>query len=163
MVKKVLATLFPAPADNVIHGMRLPVAVFGVIAAVSTARSCIHLLAPDGGAGSIAGMDLSAAGASGIVFAFALWGSAQLVYALIQLLVLVRYRSLVPLMYVLLILETLLREWVGRTKPVTFAHTAPGAIANQVMLPLAVVMLALSLWSGARAADGADATKKPGF
>jgi apolipoprotein D and lipocalin family protein len=54
------------------------------MAIVSTLRSCIHLLAPDGGAGSIAGMDLSVAGARGIIFSFALWGSALLVSAFIQ-------------------------------------------------------------------------------
>ena len=125
--------------------MKLPVYVFTLIAIISAVRSCIHLLTTDGGAGSIAGMDLSVAGAEGIIFAFALCGSAQLIYALIQLLVAFRYRSLIPLMYVLLILETLLRELVGRMKPVSFAHTPPGAVANYVILPLALVMLALSL------------------
>ena len=125
--------------------MKLPVYVFTLIAIISAVRSCIHLLTTDGGAGSIAGMDLSVAGAEGIIFAFALWGSAQLIYALIQLLVAFRYRSLIPLMYVLLILETLLRELVGRMKPVSFAHTPPGAVANYFILPLALVMLALSL------------------
>jgi len=69
------------------------------IAFIGAVRSCIHLLAPDGGAGSIAGMNLEMAGADGIVFSFALWGSAQLIYALIQLVVVFRYRSLVPFMY----------------------------------------------------------------
>jgi len=45
-------------------------------------------------------------------------------------------------MYVLLILETLLRA--GHMKPVHFAHT-PGAIGNYVILPLAAQMLVLSL------------------
>jgi hypothetical protein len=49
-------------------------------------------------------------------------------------------------MYVLLIVETLLRLLVGHTKPVTFAHTPPGAIGNYVILPLASLMLILSLW-----------------
>ena len=127
--------------------MKLPAYGFMLIAIISTVRSCIHLLSPDGGAGSIAGMDLSTAGADGIVFAFALWGSSQLIYALIQLLVAFSYRSLIPLMYLLLILETLLRELVGQMKPVTFAHTPPGAIANFVILPLALVMLVLSVWN----------------
>lgn len=140
-----LVKLLPAIADNTISGMKLPVYVFTLLAIVSTVRSCIHLFAPDGGAGSIAGMDLSVAGAGGIIFAFALWGSSQLIYALIQLTVAFRYRSLVPAMYVLLIFETLLRMLVGRMKPVTFAHTPPGAIGNYVILPLAAVMLALSL------------------
>ncbi len=140
-----LVALLPATADNTVRGMKLPVYVFALIAIVSTVRSLIHLLAPDGGAGSIAGMDLNVAGANGIVFAFALWGSSQLIYALIQLAVAFRYRSLIPFMYVLLILETLLRMLVGRIKPVIFAHTPPGAIGNWVILPLAALMLALSL------------------
>jgi hypothetical protein len=145
-MKKIFASLFPMPADNTIRGLKLPAYVFMLIAIISTVRSCIHLLAPDGGAGSIAGLDLSVAGAEGIIFAFALWGSAQLIYALIQLLVAFRYRSLIPLMYLLLILETLLRVLVGQMKPVGFAHTPPGAVANYVILPLAIVMLVLSLW-----------------
>jgi len=141
-MKNILAVLLPARADNTVRGMKLPLYVFAAIAILGTVRSCIHLLAPDGGAGSIAGMDLSA-GRDGIVFAFALWGSAQLVYAAIQLVVVFRYRSLVPFMYLMLIVETLLRMLVGRMKPVAFTHTPPGAIGNYVVLPLAVLMLAL--------------------
>lgn len=140
-----LATLLPSPADNIVRGMKYPVYVFVLIAMVSTVRSCIHIFAPDGGAGTIAGMDLSVAGAGGIVFAFALWGSAQLIYAVVQLAVAFRYRSLVPAMYVLLMIEAGLRILVGHLKPVAFAHTPPGAIGNYVILPLAAVMLALSV------------------
>jgi len=124
--------------------MKLPVYVFTLIAILSTVRSCIHVFAPDGGAGSIAGMDLSVAGAPGIIFSFALWGSAQLIYAFIQLVVAFRYRSLVPFMYVLLFIETLLRMLVGHMKPVIFSHTPPGAYGNYVTLPLAALMLILS-------------------
>jgi hypothetical protein len=137
-----MAVLLPTQADNTIRGGKVPVAVFAVLAAISFVRSCIHVFAPDGGAGSIAGMDLSVAGASGIVFAFGLWGSAQLIYALVQLAVVIRYRSLVPAMYLLLFVEILLRMLVGRVKPVTFAHTPPGAIGNYVLLPLSLLMVA---------------------
>ena len=139
--------LLPRVADNTISGSKIPFYVFCAIAMIGTVRSCIHLLAPDGGAGSIAGMDLSVAGAGGIVFAFALWGSSQLLYALIQLVVAFRYRSLVPLMYVIQILEVLLRVLVGHMKPVQFAHTPPGQIGNYVFLPLCAEMLAWSLRS----------------
>jgi hypothetical protein len=143
--------LLPPAADNTIRGMRFPVYLFTLAAIVSTVRSSIHLLAPDGGAGSIAGMDLSVAGAQGIIFAFALWGSSQLIYAFVQLAVVFRYRSLVPFMYVLLFVETLLRMFAGHMKTVTFAHTPPGAYASYVMLPVVVLMLCLSYWSAARA------------
>lgn len=53
-------------------------------------------------------------------------------------------------MYLMLMLEVLLRELVGQMKPVTFAHTPPGAIGNQLTLPLAALMPGLSLWSAYR-------------
>jgi len=145
-----LSLLLPARVDNRVVGSRVPLYVLGAIAVVSLVRSGVHLLASDGGAGSIAGMDLSVAGADGIVFAFALWGSSQLLMALVQLAVVLRYRSLVPAMYLLLILEILLRMLVGYAKPASFAGTPPGAVGNWVLLPLALLMLAWSLWSGVK-------------
>jgi hypothetical protein len=145
-MNRILAVLLPPCADNVIRGMKLPVYIFILLALTSTVRSCIHMFAADGGAGSIAGMNLAVEGASGIVFAFGLWGSSQLIYAMIQLAVAFRYRSLVPAMYLLLIVETLLRQLIGHLKPVTFSHTPPGAIVNHVILPLASLMLILSIW-----------------
>lgn len=146
-MKHILAVLLPASAGNIVLGMKLPIYLFMLLAVISTVRSCIHLFAADGGAGSIAGMNLDVGGASGIIFAFALWGSSQLIYAFIQLVVAFRYQSLVPAMYLLLIVETLLRELVGHLKPVMFRHTPPGATANHVILPLAALMLVLSIWS----------------
>jgi hypothetical protein len=140
-----LRYIFPSPADNNYQGSKIASTVFLLLAVLGTVRSCIHLLSPDGGAGSIAGMDLSTAGADGIIFAFGLWGSAQLLYAVIQLVVYFKYKTLIPFMYVLLIAETLLRMLVGHIKPVHFAHTPPGAYGNYIALPLAVVMLYLAL------------------
>ena len=54
-----LDALLPAVADNTVRVMKLPVYVFALIAIVSTVRSLSHIFSPDGGAGSIAGMDLS--------------------------------------------------------------------------------------------------------
>lgn len=149
-MKKIFEILLPAKADNVLRGSQIPLYVFALLAILSTVRSLIHMFSADGGAGSIAGMDLTVAGAEGIIFAFALWGSSQLLMALIQLLAVIRYRSLIPFMWLMLALEVLLRELVGKMKPVTFVHTPPGAIGNQIMLPLAVVMLGWSLWSGSK-------------
>ena len=154
-MKKIFEILLPAQIDNVIRGTKIPFYLFALYALVSTVRSCIHLLSPDGGAGSIAGLDLSVAGADGIIFAFALWGSSQLLFALIQLFAVIRYRSLIPFMWLMLALEVLLRELVGAMKPVTFAHTPPGAIGNQIILPLAVLMVVWSLWSASQSIEEA--------
>jgi hypothetical protein len=88
-------------------------------------------------------MDLTLEGAKGIIFAFALWGSSQLLFAGIQWLILLRYRALIPIMYVFIILEILLRMLIGTIKPVSFAGTPPGVIGNLVLLPLAFIMLFL--------------------
>jgi hypothetical protein len=150
MMKNLFETLLPARADNTIRGSKLPFYIFILLAAIGLVRSCIHIFSPDGGAGSIAGMDLTVSGANEVIFAFALWGSAQLIYALLQWVVILRYRSLIPLMWLVQFFETLGRMLVGQIKPVTFAHTPPGAYQNYIYLALAVLMLALAVWSGQR-------------
>lgn len=137
--------ILPKSADNNYKGSKIAAMVFLFIAIVSTIRSCIHLLAPDGGAGSIAGIDLSVAGAEGIIFAFSLWGSAQLLYAFLQLVVYFRYKTLIPFMYILLILETIMRVLIGKMRPIQFTHTPPGGIANYIILPGAILMLYFAL------------------
>jgi len=146
-MKNVFEIILPARADNVIRGTKIPFYLFILVAAIGLVRSCIHIFAPDGGAGSIAGMNMNVTGADEVIFAFALWGSAQFIYALLQWLVILRYRSLVPLMWSIQLLETLGRMLVGRIKPVTFAHTPPGTYQNYIYLGLAVLMLGLALWS----------------
>lgn len=95
-------------------------------------------------------MDMAVAGAEGIIFAFGLWGSSQLILALLQLVVLIRYRSLIPLMILLIILEVLSRMLIGAIKPVNFANTPPGAVGNWVMLGLGMIMLAWCILSSIR-------------
>jgi hypothetical protein len=102
----------------------------------------------DAGAGNIAGMDLTGTGANEIVFAFTLWGAEQLIYSLIQWMVIFRYRSLVALMWVVHLMEIQGRVLAGYLKPVTFSHTPPGVFGNYIYLILSIFMLILALWSG---------------
>lgn len=140
-----LERILPRTVDNRFEGSAISRWAFSLLAVVSVVRSCIHLAAPDGGAGSIAGLDLALGGAANVIFSFGLWGLSQLIYGLIQLLVATRYRTLIPLMYVFLIFETVGRMAVGWTKPPVLLHTPPGGTANWILLPLAIVLLVLSL------------------
>ncbi len=149
-MKTILSIIFPAKADNTIRGIKLPLYFFILIAVIGTVRSCIHIFSHDGGAGSIAGMNLDVGGANEVILAFALWGAEQLIYALIQWVVILRYRSLVPLMWGMQLLETMGRMLIGQLKPITFSHTPPGAYQNYIYLLLSVAMLALSLWSASK-------------
>ena len=155
-MSNLFSILFPARADNTIRGSKLPFYLFILITIIGTVRSCIHIFSPDGGAGSIAGMDLSVSGANEVIFAFALWGAEQLIYSLLQWIVILRYRSLVPLMWGVQLLETLGRMVVGRLKPITFAHTPPGEIGNYIYLILGTLMLALGIWSAMRSVEQTD-------
>jgi len=149
-MKNILSILLPGKADNSVYGSKIPFYFLILIAGIGIVRSCIHIFSKDGGAGSIAGMNLNVDGAGEIVFSFALWGSAQLIYAFLQWVVILRYRSLVPLMWGVQLLEILGRMLIGWIKPITFSHTPPGVYGNYIYLVLSLLMLSLSLWSGMR-------------
>jgi hypothetical protein len=72
-------------------------------------------------------------------------GLSQLLIGIIYVAVLWRYKALIPLMYLLMILEYGLRIVLGTLKPIETTSTAPGAIGDYVMVPLAIIMLILSL------------------
>ena len=149
-MKFVLKVLFPKTVDNQYSGNKIALWVFVILALVSAIRSFVHFFAPDGGAGSIAGLDLSK-GAENIIFAFGLWGLSQLLYAFIQMLVAFRYRALIPLFYLILFIETLGRISVGAMKPPVLLHgTPPGGYANYILLPLTIVMFILSIIQSAK-------------
>jgi hypothetical protein len=56
-----------------------------------------------------------------------------------------RYKSLIPFMYLLVLVEYLGRIGIGLGKPLEVSHTPPGAIGDYVLVPLAIIMLLLSL------------------
>jgi hypothetical protein len=147
-VTGLLARLFPARPDNLFPGHRAALWTFYAATALSLWRSLHHVLARDGGAQSIATIPLDhygPAAAATVIALFALWGLAQLITALLMLLVCLRYRSLIPLFWLLLLVEYAGRWLVLHAKPIATIGTAPGAIGNQLLPFVALIMLALSL------------------
>ncbi len=148
--------LLPRTASNAHSIHPVVVRVFAAVTAITLGRSLAHVFLPDGGANSIATI-ISFGGVPDpdavIHFVFALWGLAQLAMALVYLLVLVRYRNLVPLMWAFVAGEYLMRIVIGRVLkplgPEYFTGTAPGEVGNYVLLPLALVMLLWTLFGRA--------------
>lgn len=141
--------LLPARADAAFTGRRLALWALYPVTAITLWRSQHHIFAPDGGAQSIATMPLdrySPGAQANLIAIFAQWGLSQLLLGLVLLLVVVRYRALVPLMWLLLCIEYAGRQGLGLMKPVDTAGTAPGAAANPILLLLSVVMMILALW-----------------
>lgn len=100
-----------------VPGPRGPVAFLTAFNVVGTARSLIHILAPDSGAQSIASMSTRVAGGRNIVGLLGQWGGGQLLESLLIWAVLGKYRGLVPLMLAAVTLEQGLRIGIGYLKP----------------------------------------------
>jgi hypothetical protein len=139
-----LKKLLPEKAENAYKGYKVAEITFLIITIVTVIRSLIHFLAPDGGAESIATIDLNVEGGSIIVGIFALWGVSQLLIGIVYLIVYFRYKSLIPFMYLLIIIEYIMRILVGIMKPIETVGIAPGAVANYIIIPLAIAMFFLS-------------------
>jgi len=135
--------LFPHPSNERYRGSPFAWRVLLLLGALNFVRGCIHLFAADGGAGRIAGIDLSE-NREVIVFLFAVMGLQQLAFAVVDLTVALRYRSFVPF---LLALETLKQGgavvilWVYKPLPVD----APGTYGALILLPLLALALFMSL------------------
>ena len=140
--------LLPPTLSNDYDGPRPVVWVFVFLTAVTVLRSIIHIVAPDGGAASIATIPLStftANGAATVIHLFGLWGLSQLVVGLVYVVALVRYRSMIPLLYLLAFVEYAVRLLLAVAKPIALDGTAPGGVANWVLVPVLAVLFVVSL------------------
>lgn len=137
---------FLPPSSNDRYSGSLLAAWFLTVFSVLTVLpGCIHTFAPDGGAGTIAGIDLSQNGHV-VVAVFAWAGATQIAFGLATLIVSLRYRELVPLMLGLAIVERslhALNAWV--LKGGGTGHHPPEHYAVLVGLPLLFAALVLSL------------------
>ena len=141
--------LFPAAIDNTFPGKRLALWVFYAMTALTLWRSQHHVFAADGGAQSIATIPLdsySAGASETVIGVFALWGLAQLAMAFVMLLACVRYKALIPLLWLFLFVEWAGRFAISLYKPVETLERAPGETGNMIFPFLALAMLVLSLW-----------------
>ena len=105
----------------------------------------IHSFLPDGGAGTIAGLDLSHNPT--LIFGMFAWaGATQIAHGIVTLVVALRYRALVPLFLFVSFIERLLLSWSGWIKHVPVSgHHPPEHYASLVLLPVILLFLSLSI------------------
>jgi len=138
----------------VFPGHRFALWAFYPITVVTVARSLVHIFREDGGAQSIATIPLDTfdgGGADAVVSLLAFWGLSQLLLGLVFVVVAVRYRALVPLMYVLILAECLGRIGVGSMKSLPTTGVPPGAYLNLILIATAILGLVLSFWTSPEA------------
>jgi hypothetical protein len=130
--------------------------ILAVLAVLTIVPAGIHSFLPDGGAGVIAGLDMAAC--RQLVVALFRWaGATQLVFGIVMLLAATRYRSFVPPVLALLLLERglhALHFWGGA--PPASGHRPPEQYGLLVGVPVIAYALWLSLRNTAAAAASQD-------
>src|SRR5262245_26890533 len=143
-----LDRILPRTADNAYEGGKSALWIFAVILFMKTVMSLNTIFNGRSVASSADGIPLATftpAGAQAVVTLFAIWGLAHLALCALDVIVLVRYRALVPLMFALLLLEHLARRVIVWVMPIARTGTPPGLAVNLILLALLAFGLALSL------------------
>jgi hypothetical protein len=145
-----LNRLLPRQVDNTYHGYQLALWLFALVVFMNAAISLVSIFNGHSAASSADGIPLDTftpAGARAVVSLFALLGLSHLIFCLLSIVVLARYRALIPFMFALLLLEHLSRKLILQVMPIVRTGTPRGFFVNLVLLALMVVGLALSLRS----------------
>lgn len=108
-------------------------------------RSCIHLFAEDGGAKSIAGIDISVVGGDNIIAIFHQWGAIQLLLGVLLTLLFLRYPGFTPLILLTLAMDPVLRAIAGAMMPLTTEGTPPGESLNWIAFFVLSLLFVTSL------------------
>jgi len=146
--------ILPSEANNKYLGNQI--ALFGLIftTCLMTWRSCVHLLYQDAGLNSIGSFIIFEGIPDPNQMLYMLgsvWGLQQLIFCLVNIAVLFRYRNLIPLMYILWLVEWLARPLlVGFLHPLDeqyFTGTTPGIVVVPFAIGFLTIMLILSLKS----------------
>ena len=146
-------SLFPSRLNNRYEGSKI--AVYGLypIFAMYIFRSLIHFLAENSGLVGIAtikqfpitdGLDPNT-----IIYLFAsLWGATQVSLMIILLILFIKYKNLIPLIYLICLLDQCFRLISGYLHPLGqdyYINTPPGVISNLPVLLYLIFMFYLSL------------------
>ena len=150
-----LDRLLPRRIDNGYQGSKIALWILGLLIAVRTMQTVMILVNGYSIAQSADGIPLETyptAAAQTIVALFTLSAVNRLVISLICVVVLVRYRRAVPLMFLLLLVTYAAGQLVGRVVPIVRVGQPPAAILNLTLLGLTILGLGLSLWKRRTAA-----------
>lgn len=143
-----LNRFFPERIDNTFRGNVVALWLFVPIVLMKVGVSLAHIFRADGGAQSVSTIPLDtypSGAAQNIVGIFARLGLEQLMMGALLLIVLLRYRSMIPLIYLLLVAQYAAHEWIIRMKPLVLAGTSGARTMALVFAALCVAGLVLSM------------------
>lgn len=144
-----LERIFPKQADNTFAGQRAALWLLGLLIFLKLAMSLNSIVNTESVAVGADGFRIDRYGADGaraVLMLFALTALGQLALALVSLTALIRYRSLLPLIYVVLVTEHVARRVIVQSYVVARGGTGSiGWYVNYGLLALLALGLLLSL------------------
>jgi hypothetical protein len=141
--------LLPRTLDNSYSGSKAALWLLGIIAALEMAMGLNCIVNGRSVLSSADGVPLGtypADAAQTAVALFAIWAWGLLLFALLAVLALVRYRSMAPLLFALFLLEHAGRKLILQNIPMVRSDNAPASWINAALLSLMVLGFFLSLW-----------------
>ena len=146
-------SLFPSKLNNQYEGSKI--ALYGLypIFAIYIFRSLVHFLAENSGLVGIANIKVfpisDGLNPNNIIYLFAsLWGATQVSLTIVLLILFIKYKNLIPLIYLICLLDQCLRLISGYLHPLGedyYINTPPGIISNIPVLLYLILMFYLSL------------------
>lgn len=150
-----LDRLLPRRLDGGYRDHRLALWILGLLAVMKLAMGANSIFNGRSVASSADGIPLETfppEAAQAVLALFAGWGFGQVLLGLLAVVVLVRDRALVPLVFALLLVENVGRKAIFYFLPYASAPTTANVVVNGLFIALMCVGLVLSLGSRSAAA-----------
>lgn len=147
-IATIFGRLLPRPVSNRFEGYRAALWLLGLYIALKLAMSINSIVNTAAVASGADGIPLDSFGpeaARTVLMLFALMSLGQLTLALVALTILIRYRAMIPFIYLMLLGEALARRLIVRGYEVARADGAAGWYVNVALLALLALGLGLSL------------------
>lgn len=149
---RVLNRIFPPAFDNNYRGSKIALWLFVLITFVHTSIALAAIFRSDGGAQSADGIPLDQYGpaaAQTVIGVLAFLGLASLSLCVLFIVALLCYRSMIPLLYTVCVIQWLAHKGIGRMKPIAYTTAATGHYVSFGLLALTLIGLILSLTGSA--------------
>ena len=150
---KLINKILPETINNDFNGSKIALYGFYPILAMMIFRSITHFLSESAGLVNIANINIlpliDGIDPNNLVYLFAsLWGASQLILTLLIIIIFFKYKSLLPLLWIILIIDILFRFVSGSIHPLTeeyYSAVPPGRLSQVPLLVYGILMFFLSI------------------
>ena len=150
---KLINKILPETINNDFNGSKIALYGFYPILAMMIFRSITHFLSESAGLVNIANINIlpliNGIDPNNLVYLFAsLWGASQLILTLLIIVIFFKYKSLLPLLWIILVIDILFRYISGSIHPLTeeyYSAVPPGRLSQVPLLVYGILMFFLSI------------------